>query len=73
MKTSRFIFLPLLLCFCAATAQSQAPQLSGAMSTSLQGLLDANKALIEKQKKTLELLDKLDENAQQLKFFGKRS
>jgi hypothetical protein len=69
----RITLLPLLALFLSAGAvQSQAP-LSTSPAAALQDMVTANKALIEKQQKTLDLLDKLDEDAQQLKIFGKRS
>ena len=69
----RITLLPLLALFLSAGAvQSQAP-LSTSPAAALQDMVTANKALIEKQQKTLDLLDKLDQDAQQLKIFGKRS
>jgi len=67
-------FLPLVILFLSVAAvQSQAPVSSGAVVSSLQKLIDANKTLIDTQKKTLDGLDQLDQNAKQLKIFGKRS
>ena len=64
--------LPLVLLFLSAGAvKSQAP-LSGAAVSDLQALVTANKALIDTQTKTLQVLDQLDQNAAQLKNFGKR-
>jgi len=69
----RITILPLALLFLSAGAvKSQAP-LTGTMVSNLQALVTANKALIDSQQKTLDLLDKLDQDAQQLKIFGKRS
>jgi hypothetical protein len=67
-------FLSLLILFITAGAvQSQAPVTSGAVTASLQQLINGNKTLIDTQKKTLDALDQLDQNAKQLKIFGKRS
>jgi len=64
--------LPLILLFLSAGAvKSQAP-LSGTAASNLQALVTANKALIDTQTKTLQVLDQLDQNAAQLKDFGKR-
>jgi len=69
----RITLLPLaVLIFSAGAVHSQAP-VAGSPVASLQEMVTANKALIDKQQKTLELLDKLDQEAQQLKIFGKRS
>jgi len=68
----RITIFPLaLLFFTAGVVKSQAP-LSGTLLTNLQTVVTANKALIDAQKKTLDGLDLLDQNAQQLKAFGKR-
>ena len=65
-----FVFLFL----CAAAVKSQAPvtDLSTAVS-SLQSIVTANKDTIDKQQKTLDALDQLDQDAQQVKTFAKRS
>ena len=69
----RITFLPLAVLFLSTGAvQSQAP-LTGTVASNLDAIVTANKAVIEKQQKTIELLDKLDQDAQQLKIFGKRS
>jgi len=68
----RITILPLVLLFLSVGAvKSQAP-LSLATVADLQKIIAGNKALIDTQTKTLQLLDKLDQNAQQLKSFGKR-
>lgn len=61
-----------LLFFSATSVRSQAPQLPGSTLTGLQSIQAANKAIIEKQQKTLETLDELKATADQLKAFGKR-
>jgi hypothetical protein len=64
--------LPLVLLFLSAgVVKSQAP-LSGTAASDLHALVMANKALIDTQTKTLQVLDQLDQNAAQLKDFGKR-
>jgi hypothetical protein len=69
----RITILPLVALFLSTGAvHSQAP-LTGTVASNLESMVTVNKALIEKQQKTLELLDKLDQDAQQLKIFGKRS
>lgn len=66
--------LPLALLFLSgAVVKSQAPLAVGSVVTSLQALVTANKGLLDKQAKTLDTLDQLDQNAQQLKTFSKRS
>lgn len=52
--------------------RSQAPQEKGTLDI-LQAMKKTNAELIEKQQKTLEVLDKLEEQAKQLKIFGKRA
>lgn len=52
--------------------RSQAPQEKSTLET-LQAMKKTNAELIEKQQKTLEVLDKLEEQAKQLKIFGKRA
>jgi hypothetical protein len=51
--------------------KSQAP-MTGTTLSSLQDMITGNKALLDAQKKTLDTLDQLDQDAQQLKIFGKR-
>ena len=69
----RITFLPLAILFLSAgVVKSQAP-LSGTMVSSLEELGTLNKTLIDKQQKTLDMLDQLDQNAQELKTFTKRS
>jgi len=70
MKT----LLPFAFLFlCAGAVKSQAPvtDVSG-MTTSLQAVVTANKDTLDKQAKTLDFLDQLDQDAQQLKTFAKR-
>jgi hypothetical protein len=67
-------FLPLALLFLSAGAvKSQAPVTESDVTTSLQTMVTANKALIDTQQKTLDGLDQLDQAAQELKTFAKRS
>jgi len=69
----RITILPLVALFLSAgVANSQAP-VTGAVVSNLEALVTGNKAVIEKQQKTLEVLDKLDQEAQQLKIFARRS
>ena len=70
MKNLTFIPLAILI-FTAGAVRSQAP-VTGGIAPSLQALIESNKGLIEKQKKTLDTLDALDQATQQLKTFGKR-
>ncbi|HEX4084442.1 MAG TPA: hypothetical protein VHY22_06015 [Chthoniobacteraceae bacterium] len=68
----RISILPLaIILLSVAAAQSQAP-VSDDPLTELQSIVTGNKVLIDKQSKTLDLLDKLDLQAQQLKAFGNR-
>jgi hypothetical protein len=67
-------FLPIALLFLSAgVVKSQAPVTESDVTASLQTMITANKALIEKQQKTLDGLDLLDQAAQELKTFTKRS
>lgn len=69
---NRLTFLPLtILILTAGAVKSQAPT-PDSVVPSLQAIIDANKALIDTQQKTLDGLDQLDQNAAQLKDFGKR-
>jgi hypothetical protein len=69
----RITILPLaLLFFSAGVVKSQAP-VSGTTVTDLQALVTANKTLIDSQQATLDALDKLGQDADQLKTFAKRS
>jgi hypothetical protein len=70
MKT--ITIFPLLLLFLSAGAvKSQAP-LSGTPLSNLELMEQANKTLIDQQTKTLQVLDKLDQDAAQLKIFTNR-
>jgi hypothetical protein len=72
MKT--ISILPLVLLFLSAgSLKSQAPLTESDVTTSLQTMITANKALLDKQQKTLDALDALDQAAQELKSFAKRS
>ena len=73
MNLKRVTILPLAALFLSAGAvKSQAP-LTGTLSSNLEAIITANKTLIDKQQKTLDGLDQLEQNAEQLKAFGKRS
>jgi hypothetical protein len=66
-------FLPLAILFLSAGAvKSQAPVTAAGVASSLQDIITANKALIDKQQKTLDGLDQISKNAQELKDFVKR-
>ena len=66
--------LPIAVLFLSAgTVKSQAPMTDSDVASSLQTMISANKALIDKQQKTLDALDALDQAAQDLKTFAKRS
>ncbi len=66
------ILLTTVLFFSAGVVKSQAP-LSDSVLSSLESMITSNKALLDSQAKTLDTLDQLDQSAQQLKIFGKRS
>jgi len=64
--------LPLVFLFLSAgVVKSQAP-LSGSNLANLQDMITANKTLIDKQQKTLNALDQLNQDAQQVKIFARR-
>ena len=70
MKT----FLPFAFLFlCAGAVKSQAPVTASVIAVSLQAIISANKDTIDKQQKTLDALDQLDQDAQQVRTFAKRS
>jgi hypothetical protein len=70
MKT----FLPFAFLFlCAGAVKSQAPVTASGIAVSLQAIISANKDTIDKQQKTLDALDQLDQDAQQVRTFAKRS
>ena len=72
MAMKHLTFLPLaILVLSAGSVKSQAPVTDAGVVASLQDLVTANKALIDKQQKTLAKLDELATNAQQLKMFQK--
>ena len=74
MNMKRIAILPLaVLVFSAGAVRSQAPLTSSGVASSLDAIVTANKALIDKQQKTLDALDQLDQAAQELKSFAKRS
>lgn len=67
-------FLPFAFLFlCAGAVRSQAPVTDSGIVASLQAIVTANKDTIDKQQKTLDFLDQLDQDAQQLRTFAKRS
>jgi hypothetical protein len=57
----------------AGVVKSQAPVTDSDVATSLQALIGTNKAVLDKQQKTLDTLDQLDQASQELKSFSKRS
>jgi DNA-binding ferritin-like protein (Dps family) len=66
--------LPLALLFLSTgVVKSQAPVTDTDVAASLQSMIGSNKTLIDKQQKTLDALDALDQAAQDLKTFAKRS
>ncbi len=68
----KIALLPLVfLCLSAGVVNSQAP-VSNSVISDLQDVITANKAVIDKQSKTLDVLDQMDQDAQQLKTFAKR-
>jgi hypothetical protein len=75
MKTmQQFTVLPLAIFFLSAgVVRSQAPVSESGVTTALQALEATNKATLDKQQKTLDALDQLDQAAQELKTFAKRS
>lgn len=71
MKRNAILPLALLL-LSAGAVKSQAP-LSGSVASDLEVMVTTNKTLIDTQQKTLDVLDKLDQDAEQVKTFTKRS
>jgi hypothetical protein len=64
--------LPLTLLFLSAGAvQSQAP-VTDSIVSQLETMETSNKAIIDQQQKTLDVLDKLDQDADQVKTLTKR-
>lgn len=59
------------LALLASPAQGQAPAASS-VSAQLQAIVAANKALIDQQTKTLQMLDEMKLTAEQIKAFAKR-
>jgi len=69
----RIAILPLIiLILSAGVVKSQAPSGDGSTASDLQALVSSNKDLIDKQQKTLQTLDQIDQAAQQLKIFASR-
>ena len=72
MCSKALIVISLAIFFMGAgTVKSQAPE--ALPVEALQAVKKTNADLIEKQQKSLEALDKLEETAKQLKIFGKRA
>ncbi len=70
---NRLVIIPFaILYFAAGVVKSQAPVTGVGIATSLQTLIESNKATIDKQTKTLQFLDQLDQDSQDLKAFAKR-
>ncbi|MGA3169674.1 MAG: hypothetical protein ABSE62_01550 [Chthoniobacteraceae bacterium] len=68
----KIAILPLAILFLSAgVVKSQAP-LTGTVLANLQDMITANKTLIDKQQKTLDSLDQINQDAQQLKIFASR-
>jgi hypothetical protein len=67
------LFIVITLLLLPAGIRSQSPQANKSPLAALQELKAANKALMEKQKATLQKLDDLEKEASQLKIIGKRS
>ena len=72
MNRTIFIFAAGALFFGAAASRCEAPQPKTGIEY-LELFKKANDTLLEQQKKTLESLDKIEEEARQLKIFGKRA
>ena len=72
MKSISILPLILLLCLFAGHVRSQAPGVTGTVLTNLQGVQASNKTLLERQQKTLDLLDQLLQTCDQLRTFTKR-
>lgn len=75
MSTKSFILssFAAALFFLPASLNSQSPQpASSSPLVALQAIQAANKALIEKQQKTLQTLDEMKAAAEQIKILGKR-
>jgi hypothetical protein len=72
MKQMTFLALALLF-VSAGAVRSQAPVTESGVAASLATMVTGNKALIDQQQKTLDVLDQLDQSAQDLKTFAKRS
>ena len=70
---NRLALIPFtLLFFAAGVVKSEAPLTARGVATSLQSMIDGNKTMIDKQTKTLQFLDQLDQDSQDLKAFAKR-
>ncbi|MDP9292535.1 MAG: hypothetical protein M3O82_09255 [Verrucomicrobiota bacterium] len=71
MKTAYVIATMMVLS--VARLNSQAPPAALTPLASIQQMKAANQALIEQQQKTLQVLDDLGKEAEQLKVMGKRT
>ena len=72
MNRTQLSFTAALVFLTAGVGHSQAPQASGTMLSNLQAIQATNRALIEKQQKTLQTLDELKSTAEQIKTLTKR-
>ena len=72
MKPSSILWLILAACLVAGPGRAQAPQQPATALTTLQSIQSANRALIEKQQKTLQTLEQIRATAEQIKVLGKR-
>jgi hypothetical protein len=73
MKSIAILSLSLFI-LSAGVVKSQAPVLTEAdVTASLQSMIDANKGILTKQQATLDALDALAKDAQDVKTFTKRS
>ncbi|MCE9611780.1 MAG: hypothetical protein K8R23_16390 [Chthoniobacter sp.] len=74
MKSSLFLAISTaILLALGSTLHSQAPTAVKSPQQILQAMKVKNQELLEKQAVTLQKLDELEKDAEQLKIFGKRS
>ncbi len=73
MKTTAlFLWTGAIIAWLSIPLHSQSPAAKGPLET-IQAMKAQNAALLEKQAATLLKLDEIAKEAEQLKFFGKRS
>ncbi|MEA3187082.1 MAG: hypothetical protein QOD99_912 [Chthoniobacter sp.] len=68
----QIIFTTISLVLLATGAKSQAPQIEVPVVSRLEAMKATNKALLEQQQKTLQVLDELKAASEQIKTLGKR-